>query len=123
MSTTFPPESSAVQAEVLDGLGLSLAAAAKLLPSTRAGRPVSPSTTWRWSVEGAPSLNGRRIRLEVCRVGCRWLTSRHALERFLSALQPKAPHNDAAEKVIPRPTVKSGKGAATAREQLKKVGI
>ena len=80
-----------------------LGAAAKRLPRLRAGRPVAPSTLWRWATAG---LNG--IRLETCKVGGTTCTSREALGRFFAALngQPaerparKTRHDDAVEEEL-----------------------
>jgi len=47
---------------------------------------VNPSTVLRWLMRGLPSRNEHRVRLEGVRRGKVWLTSRAALQRFLSAL-------------------------------------
>jgi hypothetical protein len=68
---------------------ITLAAAARLLPSNRRGRPVSLSCILRWVLDGAPTPSGERVRLEAIRLGGRWLTSVPALERFAAAQTPK----------------------------------
>ena len=83
--TTIPSSSSAVVAEVQTGDGLSLSAAARLLPPGASGRPLAPSTIWRWARDGVETLDGRRVYLEVARLGSRFVTSREAIGRFLTA--------------------------------------
>jgi hypothetical protein len=68
---------------------LSLAAAAKLLPPARNGRRCHLSTILRWVLRGAKAPDGTIVRLEACRVGSRWLTSREALQRFSERLTPR----------------------------------
>jgi hypothetical protein len=65
---------------------LTFAAAARRLPSLRAGRPVSPATIWRWSAHGCRARNGERIKLEYLRVGGAAVTSVEALSRFFARL-------------------------------------
>jgi hypothetical protein len=67
---------------------LSLAAATRLLPPGRQGRPVSLSCILRWVLTGAKSLSGEMVRLEAVRLGGRWLTSVEALQRFAERLTP-----------------------------------
>jgi hypothetical protein len=76
---------SAVIREILDGQGLALAQAARHLPSSRLGRPVSPSTVWRWCREGLQLPDGRRLYLEHARIRGRWMTSAPALARWIAA--------------------------------------
>lgn len=64
---------------------ISLAQAARELPSLRAGRPVHPTCVWRWSKYGVKTPGGR-IRLEVTAVAGRVATTRQAVARFLSAV-------------------------------------
>ncbi len=90
VSKHFPTDSPSVQVEIVAGQGVALSAAARRLPSTRAGRPVAASTLWRWSCQGVKAPDGRRVHLEVARCGCRWLTSEPALARFLQALNGQA---------------------------------
>jgi hypothetical protein len=71
--------------EVVAGLGLTFAQAARTIPPGRRGKTTAPSTFWRWAKKGV-LVAGRAVKLEVCRVGCRWMTSRPALERFFAAL-------------------------------------
>jgi len=61
---------------------LSLSEAARMLPSRRSGRPLSPSCIWRWINEGVRGPDGRTVKLEGVRLGPAWLTSVEALQRF-----------------------------------------
>jgi hypothetical protein len=56
---------------------LTTAQAAKLLPPTRQGKPVSPSTVWRWIEHGSHG-----VRLEAVKLPHGWRTSAAALQRF-----------------------------------------
>jgi hypothetical protein len=60
---------------------LPFVAAARRLPSLRAGRPVAPSTLWRWA-----SVGVRGVRLETVCVGGVRCTSVEALQRFIREL-------------------------------------
>jgi hypothetical protein len=60
---------------------LTLAAAARLRPPTRAGRPTHPSTLARWALRGI-----RGHHLEVLRIGGTLYTSAEALQRFADRL-------------------------------------
>jgi len=84
-------DSEAVIREITAGEGLSLAQAARVIPPTRQNRPVHPSTLWRWATDGVKAGGGQRVYLEVAWVGCRWVTSRPALERFLVRLNGVTP--------------------------------
>jgi Protein of unknown function (DUF1580) len=64
---------------------LSFAAAARRLPKTRADKPVSPTTIWRWAAHGL-----RGVKLESVRLGGTTCTSVEALRRFFQALDAKA---------------------------------
>jgi hypothetical protein len=86
------PAASTVQAEVLAGEGLSLSAAARLLPPMRNGRPVNPATLWRWARDGSVAPGGRRVFLEVARLGRGWVTTRSALRRYLDAMSQQPTH-------------------------------
>jgi hypothetical protein len=90
-TTSAPPASTIttdgpVREEILRGEGVPLPALARSLPPLRAGRPVSASTLGRWVNHGAHLPDGRLVRLEAARVGCHWVSSLAALERFLAAL-------------------------------------
>lgn len=84
------PNRSALASEILAGGGLSLAQTARRIPSFRQGRPTNPATIFRWIRDGVRTPDGRRVRLEACRLGGRLLTSEQALARFIAAQQPDA---------------------------------
>lgn len=67
---------------------LTLAAAARLMPPGRGGRPCHLSTVFRWITEGAKGPDGRTVRLDAVRLGGKWITSVESLERFAAALTP-----------------------------------
>jgi hypothetical protein len=64
----------------------SFAEAAKRLPTLRGGKPVNPSTVWRWTTRGVRARNGVLVRLESLKVGGTGCTSDQALQRFFHAL-------------------------------------
>src|ERR1700676_1506291 len=67
---------------------IGLKAAAQLLPSSRLGRPVSPTCVQRWLEGGVKLPSGECVRLEGVRLGRRWLTSVAALQRFAARQTP-----------------------------------
>jgi hypothetical protein len=72
----------------------SFAEAAQRLPSLRGGKPVNPSTVWRWTTRGIRARDGMLVRLESIKVGGTCCTSDEALLRFfraLSAGEPQSP--------------------------------
>lgn len=71
-----------------------LAAAARLLPPRRAGRPTSPSTLFRWATRG---VHG--VRLKTWRLGRNLLTTSAALEAFIqeSTAAVETANSDAAK--------------------------
>jgi hypothetical protein len=64
----------------------SFAEAARRLPALRVGKPVSPSTVWRWTTRGVRARDGMLVRLEAIKVGGTCCTSDQALQRFFQAL-------------------------------------
>jgi hypothetical protein len=64
----------------------SFAEAAQRLPTLRAGKPVNPSTLWRWTTRGVRTRHGVLVRLETIKLGGTWCTSDQALVRFFRAL-------------------------------------
>lgn len=83
-------EALSVIDEILAGDGLSLADAARHVPSFRPGRPTHAATIWRWATKGVRLHDGTVIKLETCRCGGRQMTSRAALGRFIRAQTPEA---------------------------------
>jgi hypothetical protein len=65
---------------------LTLREAAKLIPSSRKGRPTHISRVVRWITEGSRSADGRVVYLEALRLGGHWITSVEAIQRFGEAL-------------------------------------
>jgi hypothetical protein len=78
----------------------SFAGAAGRLPSLRGGKPVNPSTIWRWTTRGVRNRQGAVIRLECLKVGGTGCTSDQALMRFFRALSEEVSQSDA----MPLPT-------------------
>src|SRR5262249_25543403 len=66
-----------------------LAQLAKHLPATRGVGTASASCLWRWATAGKVAPDGRLVKLEVIRLGCRLISTPQALKRFLLALQPQ----------------------------------
>ena len=84
----------------------SFAEAARRLPALRGGRPVNPTTLWRWTTRGVRNGNGVPVRLEAIKVGGTTCTSDEALARFYRALtagerQPAAVAGVAAPQLQP----------------------
>lgn len=75
---------------VSEGL-ISLAQAAKKIPSTRGGRTVHPATVWRWAKQGYKTPEGVLVRLEVVRVGFGFATTEAAIDRFIAAITGNGP--------------------------------
>jgi hypothetical protein len=67
-----------------------LADAARQLPPLRGGKPVWPSTVWRWATRGIRDRNGAVVRLEIIKLGGTCCTSEQALTRFFRALTEDA---------------------------------
>jgi hypothetical protein len=68
----------------------SFAEAARRLPALRVGKPVNPSTVWRWTTRGVRARHGMLVRLESLKVGGTGCTSDEALSRFFRALSSDA---------------------------------
>lgn len=71
---------------IFDETILSLHDATQLIPSNCAGKRINFSTVWRWALKGIIAQDGTRVRLEIVKCGGRRLTSKEALERFVTAL-------------------------------------
>lgn len=99
---------------------LSLAQAARRFPSYRAGRPVNPSTIWRWCRQGVRVPGVGVVRLECVRVSGRWLTSEEAISRFVAAQTPPA---DAEARPTPRTPPQRRKASERAARELDRIGI
>jgi hypothetical protein len=103
---------------ILQETMVTLHEAAQTFPSNRAGKKMNFSTVWRWGLKGVRAIDGRVVKLELARVGGRWLTSKEALQRFSAAL---APTNDDAEP-IRTPTTRRRESDAT-KKKLKELGV
>src|SRR5258707_15827738 len=83
-------DTSTIITEILSGDALTLSTAARKLVPHR-GQSVAPSTLWRWHRQGVRTPDGRRVHLELARVGGKWLVSAAALARFIAASTPAIP--------------------------------
>jgi hypothetical protein len=63
-----------------------LTEAARLLPPTKAGKPVHPSTVLRWIHPGIKAADGSMIKLAARRYPGGWQTTHEAIEAFLDRL-------------------------------------
>jgi hypothetical protein len=99
---------------------LTLYEAARRLPPSRRGRPVSFSCVLRWIRDGIPGPDGRRVKLEGVRVGARWLTSEEALARWAERLTPRL---DAEPAPLPRTPTQRRRASEKAAKQLERIGI
>lgn len=99
---------------------LSLAAAAKLLPPVREGRPINPATIHRWVRSGVRGPDGKRIYLEGVRVGGCWATSREAIQRFTDALTTRP---DSSAVIPPRSAKQRQRASDRAAAELAAAGI
>jgi hypothetical protein len=97
---------------------LTLNQAARMLPPSRRGRPVSLSCIYRWVLDGVKTATGK-IRLEALRIGGRWLTSAEALERFAVAQTPSLTDRPP----LPRTLCARRLAAEKAEQALAKIGI
>ena len=98
---------------------MSLAQAARRLPSVRGRKTPHPATLFRWATAGRKSTSGRIVRLEIWKVGGTNCTSMEALVRFLDRLNDTEP-------VDPPKTAKQAaldKQANVAKEILRQRGI
>lgn len=69
---------------------ITLPEAGRRLPAHRGSGRVPPSTVLRWGRRGTLAADGRRICLEMVRVGSRWVTSVEARGRYVDALTAAA---------------------------------
>jgi hypothetical protein len=89
---------------------ISLSQAAARFPGHRGAERLHPATMTRWILKGVRAVDGRRVKLEAVRVGCRWLTSEPALQRFADALS--GPATDSAPSRTPTARQKASERAA-----------
>lgn len=100
---------------------LTLSQAARILPSSRLGRPVTLSCVLRWVLRGLKVPGGNVVRLEAIRLGGKWITSQEALQRFADR---QTPCLDAAGEVSQvRSAGQRSRANARAAAELAKIGI
>jgi hypothetical protein len=96
---------------------ISLSQAAARFPGHRGAKRLHPATLTRWILKGVRAVDGRRVKLEAIRVGCRWLTSEPALQRFADALG-----NPPDEKPPPRTPTARQRASERADAELRAMG-
>jgi hypothetical protein len=78
------------------------------------------STVFRWILKGAKNPSGQRVRLQGCRLGGKWVTSKESLKRFSEALTPIFDDT-------PMSTARTGgqrkRGSERAAKELERAGI
>lgn len=57
-----------------------------IIPRRPDGKPVNPSTVWRWARKGLSGANGERIWLNLTYAGNRPYTSQEAIDAFFQAV-------------------------------------
>ena len=57
-----------------------------LIPRRSDGKPVNPSTVWRWIRLGLAGADGERIKLDVVYVGNRPHVTRQTIDDFFNAI-------------------------------------
>lgn len=107
-----------VLSEIIAGDALGLSAAARLLPAHRGEGHASGSTVWRWINTGTLTSDGRIVKLEAARLGTRWLTSKAALQRYMTALTP--PSDTPARPPPSRTAAEQRRGHTAAMKKLDK---
>ena len=100
-----------VLTEYQNGDCLTLAKAARLLN-------VNASTIFRWVTKGSRKPDGSRVKLEACRLGAKWVTSRQAATRFVAALTTI--NTDSTEEI--RTPVERNKASEKAAAKLREMG-
>ena len=98
---------------------LTLSQAARLLPPSRQGKPVTLSCILRWVLDGVRSPSGEKIRLEAIRLGPKWVTSQEAIQRFADRQTPTL--DDRAPEV--RTPTQRQRASDRAAKELERLGI
>jgi hypothetical protein len=96
-----------------------LGVAANYFPGARGADRVNPATVFRWCVRGTRTADGRLVKLESLRVGCRLLTSRQAVIRYVERLSMSPPRPHQSPGRSPTETTRSSEAAAA---ELKRMG-
>lgn len=99
---------------------LSLAQAARRFPPYRRGRPVNPSTIWRWCHQGVKVNGVGVVKLECVRLSGRWLTSEEAISRFVGA---QTPPSEAEPMLAPRTPTQRRRASERAAGKLAEMGM
>jgi len=105
--------------EISQGHGKALSQAARLLPSSRKGRPVTLSCLVRWILHGVQNADGQRVHLEAARLAGRWITTPQAIARFIQAQTPQLDHRGD----TPRSPAARARASRRAEQQLEELGI
>jgi len=74
----------------------------------RNGKPLSPSTLWRWTRKGCRAADGHLVRLETFRAGGGAMTTVEAVERFVRELTRRSE---------PPPAVRDDSSPSTEQDQ------
>jgi hypothetical protein len=106
--------------EIQVGDGLGLAAAGRLFPAHRGTGTINPATVFRWVTKGTRTTSGQVVKLEAVRTPGRWLTSRGAVARFVTALTSAADLSP--NSIPPRSPGARNKAAESASLELTKLG-
>ena len=58
----------------------------EFIPRRSDGKPINPSTVWRWNRKGLEGLDGERIKLPFIYVGRRPFVTQAAIDEFFQAV-------------------------------------
>jgi|SRR6266404_695651 len=94
---------------------ISLSEALRILPPGRCNKRPHLSTILRWILTGVDG-----VRLEACRLGGRWLTSRQEIQRFVERLTPDLADCPPA---APRAPAARRRASERAARELKRIGV
>lgn len=89
----------------------------ELIPYGNNGKPISPTTAWRWVRKGLKSATGERIKLTVVMVGGRPFLTRQAVEDFFARL------TEARESAEERDSSDDNELSAAKERKLKEAGL
>jgi hypothetical protein len=108
--------------EIEAGQGETLTRAARRVPRTRQGKPVTLSCVFRWITitKGVLGPDGERIFLEAARLANKWVTSPGAIRRFVEAQTPRFDNPPAP---APRTPAARAMAAERAGRDLERLGI
>ena len=91
--------------------------AARRYTGSRGAAFMHPSTLIRHVLKGVVGPDGRTVRLEAEKIGCRWFTSEAALARFAERLA-----GDADPAALPRTPTQRQRAADRAAAELERMG-